>query len=89
MIENSDTKHSGTKHSYMEYSHLQHSMMEYSDRGELDVVPPLRSFTITLNVSPADLELAVATSGASLCGAMMQAIIAAMVVDTAWTSLRP
>ena len=68
---------------------MQHSMMEYSDRGELDVIPPLRSFTITLNVSPADLELAVATSGASLCGAMMQAIVAAMVVDTAWTSLRP
>ena len=74
MIEHSDMEHSGPKH---------------SDRGELDVIPPLRSFTITLNVSPADLELAVATSGASLCGAMMQAIVAAMVVDTAWTSLRP
>jgi hypothetical protein len=67
---------------------MQHSDMEHSDRGELDVIPPLRSFTITLDVSPTDLELAVATSGASLCGAMMQAIIAAMVVDTAWTSLR-
>lgn len=66
---------------------MEHSDM-HSDGGELDVVPPLRSFTITLDVSPADLELAVATSGASLCGAMMQAIIAAMVVDTAWTSLR-
>jgi len=73
----------------IEHSDIEHSDMEYSDRGELDVIPPLRSFTITLNVSPADLELAVATGGASLCGAMMQAIIAAMVVDTAWTSLRP
>ncbi|MCJ7529388.1 MAG: hypothetical protein MUO37_15080 [Methyloceanibacter sp.] len=89
MIEHSDMEHSGPKHSDMEYSHLMHFSMEHSDRGELDVIPPLRSFTITLNVSPADLELAVATSGASLCGAMMQAIVAAMVVDTAWTSLRP
>jgi hypothetical protein len=35
-----------------------------------------------LDVSPTELELAVATSGKSLCPAMMNAIIAAMVVDT-------
>jgi len=37
-----------------------------------------------LDVSPPELELAVATSGVSLCGAMMRAIVAAMVVDTGW-----
>jgi hypothetical protein len=51
---------------------------------DLDGVPPLGSITITLDVSPPELELAVATSGASLCGAMMRAIVAAMVVDTGW-----
>ena len=48
---------------------------------ELDVIPPLDSVTITLNLSPPDLELAVATSGLSLCPAMMRAIVAAMVID--------
>ena len=41
-------------------------MFEHTDRWELDVIPPLNSLTITLDVSPPELELAVATSGASL-----------------------
>ena len=45
--------------------------------------------TITLNVSPPDLELAVATSGVSLCPAMMQAIVAVMVVDTGSREVYP
>jgi len=64
-------------------------MMEQPDRWELDVIPPLNSLTITLDVSPPELELAVATSGASLCRAMMRAIVAAMVVDAAWQNTRP
>ena len=56
-------------------------MTEHPDQWELDVIPPLRSITITLDVTPPELELAVATSGASLCPAMMRAIVAAMVVD--------
>ena len=59
-------------------------MFEHTDRWELDVIPPLSSMTITLDISPPELELAVATSGASLCTAMMRAIVAAMVVDAAW-----
>ncbi len=59
-------------------------MFEHTDRWELDVIPPLSSLTITLDVSPPELELAVATSGASLCTAMMRAIVAAMVVDAGW-----
>jgi len=59
-------------------------MQQQLGRWELDIVPPLSSVTITLDVSPPELELAVATSGVSLCGAMMKAIVAAMVVDTAW-----
>ena len=57
-------------------------MIEPANRGELDVIPPLNKVTITLDVSPAELELAVATNGASLCPAMMNAIVAALVFDT-------
>ncbi|HLC08636.1 MAG TPA: hypothetical protein VJK06_05070 [Methyloceanibacter sp.] len=57
------------------------TMTDHHDQWELDVIPPLGSVTITLCVSPPELELAVATSGASLCPAMMRAIVAAMVVD--------
>ena len=56
-------------------------MMQQMERLEVDIVPPLDAVTITLIVSPPDLELAVATSGVSLCPAMMRVIIAAMVVD--------
>ena len=59
-------------------------MMKHAERGELDVIPPLGSVTITLDVSPLEIELALATSRVSLCRAMMTAIVAAMVVDAAW-----
>jgi hypothetical protein len=61
-------------------------MIENAARLELDVIPPLHPLTITLHVSPPELELAVATSGVSLCEAMMKAIVAAMVVDSSWTT---
>jgi hypothetical protein len=60
----------------------------HHDQGEFDVIPPLSSVRIVLDVTPIELELAVATAGASLCPAMMHAIIAAMVVDTAWQESR-
>jgi hypothetical protein len=62
-------------------------MIEDTERWELDVIPPLTTLTITLDVSPQELEMAVATDGASLRGAMMRAIVAAMVVDAGWASL--
>jgi len=61
-------------------------MTEDTERWELDVIPPLNTLTITLDVSPQELEMAVATSGASLCTAMMRAIVAAMVVDAGWAT---
>jgi len=64
-------------------------MRDHTERWELDVIPPLSSVTITLCVSPPELELAVATSGASLCPAMMRAIVAAMVVDATWREALP
>ncbi|HZJ11884.1 MAG TPA: hypothetical protein VFD26_04435 [Methyloceanibacter sp.] len=42
-----------------------------------------------LCVSPPELEPAVATSSASLCPAMMRAIVAAMVVDATWREAQP
>jgi hypothetical protein len=42
-------------------------MLREAERWELDVIPPLDAVTITLNLSPPDLELAVATGGLSLC----------------------
>ena len=56
-------------------------MVENSGRWELDFIPPIESISVTLTVSPVELELAVATAGTSLCSAMMNAIVAAMVVD--------
>ena len=61
-------------------------MLEGTGGYELDVIPPLNSLTITLDVSPPELEMAVATSGGSLCDAMMRAIVAAMVVDASWAA---
>jgi hypothetical protein len=63
-------------------------MLEHADSLELDVIAPLKSITITLDVSPPELELAVATSGVSLCNAMMRAIVAVMVVDAGWAAHR-
>ena len=56
-------------------------MLNYAEHWDLDVIPPPSAIRITLDVSPTELELAVATSGASLCVAVMTAIVAAMVVD--------
>jgi hypothetical protein len=56
-------------------------MMEDTDRWELDVIPPLNTLTITLEVSPQELEMAVVSNGESLRAALMRAIVAAMVVD--------
>ena len=55
-------------------------MMQHADQWELDVIPPLSPVRIILDVSPPELELAVATSGASLCNALMKAIVAAVAV---------
>ena len=48
---------------------------------DFDFIPPIDTISITLDVSPLELELPVATSGMPLCRAMMNAIVAAMVVD--------
>jgi hypothetical protein len=64
-------------------------MLKEAERWELDVIPPLDAVTITLNLSPTDLELAVATSGLSLGPAMMRAIVAAMVVDATTREAQP
>jgi hypothetical protein len=55
--------------------------MEDTDRWELDVIPPLNTLTITLEVSPQELEMAVVSNGESLRAALMRAIVAARVVD--------
>ena len=56
-------------------------MVETFGRWDFDFIPPIDSISITLDVSPVELELAVATAGRSLCSAMINAIVAAMVVD--------
>lgn len=38
------------------------TMMKHAERGELDVIPPLGSVSITLDVSPLEIELALATA---------------------------
>lgn len=56
-------------------------MIENCGWWDFDFIPPIDTISITLDVSPLELELPVATSGMSLCRAMMNAIVAAMVVD--------
>jgi hypothetical protein len=56
-------------------------MLEQIEQLEFDVIPPHHPLRITLDVSPQELEMALATSGSSLCRALMMAIVAAMVVD--------
>lgn len=57
------------------------AMIENCGRWDFDFIPPVDTISITLDVSPLELELALPTSGMSLCRAMMNAIVAAMVVD--------
>ena len=63
-------------------------LFAHQDVAEVDVIPPLGSVRIVLDVTPSELELAVATAGVSLCPAMMNAIIAALVVDSGWQDAR-
>jgi hypothetical protein len=63
-------------------------LLAHQNDAEVDVIPPLRSVRIVLDVTPSELELAVATAGVSLCPAMMKAIIAALVVDAGWQDAR-
>jgi len=65
------------------------AMIETCGRWDFDFIPPLDTISITLDVSPLELELAVATSGMSLCHAMLNAIVAAMVVDQSVTATSP
>jgi hypothetical protein len=55
-------------------------MADIADIPELDVLPPLENLKITLELSPTDVELAVATKGDSLPPATMRALVAALVV---------
>ena len=56
-------------------------MPEHLIRCDFDFVAPTTPLSVTLDLSPEELELAVATEGASLCGIAMKAIIAAVVVS--------
>ena len=50
--------------------------------AELETVYPLHDTTITLTVTAADLEMALASSGDNLRSMLMAAIYAALTVDT-------
>ena len=50
-------------------------------RYEFEAIPPTRSVTISFDVTPSDVELALATNAASLRHATLMALLAAMVVD--------
>jgi hypothetical protein len=49
---------------------------------EFEVVPPLHGATITLDVSAADMELALESYGENLRPALMAALYAALSVDS-------
>ena len=50
-------------------------------RYEFEAIPPTRSVTISFDVTPSEVELALATNAASLRHATLMALLAAMVVD--------
>jgi DUF1365 family protein len=50
-------------------------------RYEFEAIPPTRSVTISFDVTPSEVELALATNAASLRHATLTALLAAMVVD--------
>jgi DUF1365 family protein len=50
-------------------------------RYEFEAIPPTRSVTISFDVTPSEVELALATNAASLRHATLIALLAAMVVD--------
>jgi hypothetical protein len=58
-------------------------LTEALSRYEFDALPSTRSVTISFDVTPSDVELALATNAASLRHATLIALLAAMVVDDA------
>lgn len=48
---------------------------------EYEICPPRLPLTISLSIDPDELELAMSTNGDSLSGAVMMAIIFALVLD--------
>ncbi len=56
-------------------------MTEAPSRYEFEAIPPTRSVTISFDVTPSEVELALATNAASLRHATLIALLAAMVID--------
>ena len=48
----------------------------------LDVLPVTKSMSLTLDLEPEDLEMALATNGNSLQQAVMMAIVSALTVES-------
>ncbi len=57
----------------------EHQDFRAQESYAFDVISSRSDLTITLDVSPSELELAFATAGASLCRSVLQAIVTAMV----------
>jgi hypothetical protein len=58
------------------------SVREPAAYPEFEVVPPLHGATITLDISAADMELAIESQGENLRPVLMAAIYAALSVDS-------
>lgn len=56
-------------------------MPEHAIRCDFDFLAPATPLSITIDLSPEELELAVATEGASLRSVAMKAIVATLVVS--------
>jgi hypothetical protein len=56
-------------------------MTDGLSRYGFEAIPPERAITISFNVNPSEVELALATNGSSLRCATLIALLAAMVVD--------
>ena len=58
-------------------------MTEALSLDEFEAIPTQRAITISFDISPSEVELALATSAASLRYATLIALLAALVVDDA------
>jgi hypothetical protein len=63
-------------------------MFEETDNFDVEVVQPLRAATITLEISVLEVELAVASDGASLRRRIMEALFVALALDDGTVSVR-
>jgi hypothetical protein len=77
----SQTFHSSAQSDSAKHLHAGKESPDMLAIDHLDVLPATRATRLTLDLDPADLELALASNGTSLRQAVMMAIVSALAID--------